>query len=116
MATGIAEIIVYQSADQSVKFEVRIEDETVWLTQAQIVSLFSSSKANVSEHIKHIFQTNELTAQATVRKFRTVQIEGNRKVIRNLDYYNLDKFIKINQYLWPYQPGMLLFLHQAQQG
>jgi hypothetical protein len=95
MATSIAEIIVYHSADQSIKFDVRIEDDTVWLTQAQIVSLFSSSKANVSEHIKHIFQTNELTAPATVRKIRTVQIEGGRKVIRNIEYYNLDMIISI---------------------
>jgi hypothetical protein len=92
---GRAEIRIYQPDDNSISFEVRIEDDTVWLTQAQIVSLFSSSKANVSEHIKHIFQTNELTVRATVRKFRTVQIEGGRKVIRNLNHYNLDMIISI---------------------
>jgi len=90
-----AEIIIYQPDDQSVKFEVRIEDDTVWLTQGQIVSLFSTSKANVSEHIKSIFQSNELSFQATVRKFRTVQIEGSRKVMRDLDHYNLDMIISI---------------------
>ena len=69
------EIIIYQEDEQSTKLEVRIEAETVWLTQAQIVSLFDSSKANISEHIKHIFQTKELKEEATVRNFRTVQIE-----------------------------------------
>jgi len=69
---------------------VRFEDETIWLTQTQIVKLFNTSKANVSEHIKQIYQSNELEAEATVRKFRTIQIEGNRSVTRSIDHYNLD--------------------------
>ncbi len=67
------EIILYQPDNLSEKLEVRIEEETIWLTQAQIVTLFDSSKANISEHIKHIFQTNELEKSSTVRKFRTVR-------------------------------------------
>ncbi|MCX6327799.1 MAG: virulence RhuM family protein [Bacteroidia bacterium] len=68
---------------------------TFWLTQAQIVTLFSTSKANVSEHIKQIYQSKELEAKSTVRNFRTVQIEGNRRVSRNIDHYNLDMTISI---------------------
>ena len=63
------EIIIYQPEELTQQIEVRIDDETIWLTQAQIVKLFDSSKAKISEHIKHIFQTGELSAQATVRKF-----------------------------------------------
>jgi len=89
------EIILYQPDNLSEKLEVRIEDDTIWLTQAQIVSLFDSSKANISEHIKHIFQTHELDKNSTVRIFRTVRKEGNRNVSRNLTYYNLDMIISI---------------------
>jgi hypothetical protein len=89
------EIIIYQSNDLSEKLEVRIEEDTIWLTQAQIVALFDSSKANISEHIKHIFQTGELNKKATVRKFRTVQKEGSRTVSRDLIHYNLDMIISI---------------------
>ena len=65
------EIILYQP-DNTIKLEVRIENETVWLTQAQIVNLFQSSKANISEHIRNIYDSDELSAESTVRKFRTV--------------------------------------------
>ena len=99
MLESKAEIVIYQTPDSQTNLEARFEDETIWLTQAQIVSLFLSSKANVSEHIKHIFQTNELTAQTTVRNFRTVQIEGARKVIRHLDHYGLEQVdIKHNRH------------------
>jgi hypothetical protein len=90
-----SEIILYQAQDNQTILEVRFEDETIWLTQAQIVTLFSTSKANVSEHIKQIYQSRELEIEATVRKFRTVQIEGNRSVTRNTDHYNLDMIISI---------------------
>ena len=90
------EIVIYQDAeDADFRIDVRIEDETVWLTQAQIVSLFSSSKANISEHIKHIFYTKELQKHSTVRNFRTVQIEGKRRVSRNITHYNLDVIISV---------------------
>lgn len=90
-----AEIVIYQAPDNQTNLEVRFEEETIWLTQPQIISLFSSSKANVSEHIKHIYQSQELEKRATVRKFRTVQIEGTRKVFRLIDHYNLDMIISI---------------------
>ena len=88
------EIILYQP-DESVRMEVRIEDETVWLTQAQIVELFQSSKANISEHIKNIYKSEELIQSSTVRNFRTVRQEGNRQITRNLEYYNLDVIISV---------------------
>lgn len=90
------EIVVYKESDSAeFQIEVRVEDDTIWLTQTQIVSLFASSKANVSEHIKHIFLSKELEPDTTVRKFRTVQIEGNRNVRRNIDHYNLDMIISV---------------------
>ena len=90
------EIVVYKESDSAdFQLEVRVEDDTIWLTQTQIVSLFASSKANVSEHIKHIFLSKELEPDTTVRKFRTVQIEGKRKVRRNIDHYNLDMIISV---------------------
>jgi hypothetical protein len=93
MQTG--EIILYQTPDNKTELEVIFEKETIWLTQAQIVILFSTSKANVSEHIKQIYKSKELEAEATVRKFRTVQIEGSRSVSRNIDYYNNPIEVKI---------------------
>ena len=72
-----------------------MEDETVWLTQAQIVDLFQSSKGNISEHIKNIYEQQELEKDATVRNFRTVRIEGGRKVARRIAYYNLDAIVSI---------------------
>ena len=86
------EIILYQP-DETIKLEVRMEDDTVWLTQAQMVDLFQSSKANISEHIKNIYEQQELIADSTVRDFRTVRMEGNRQVVRMLTYYNLDMII-----------------------
>ncbi len=89
------EIIIYQADEASTRLEVRIESETLWLTQSQIVKLFDSSKANISEHIKNIFLTKELEESATVRNFRTIQKEGGRSVSRSLLHYNLDMIISI---------------------
>ena len=89
------ELAIYQTEDESSSLNIRIEDETIWLNQAQIVSLFASSKANISEHIKQIFESKELLAGSTVRNFRTVQIEGERKITRNITHYNLDMVISI---------------------
>ena len=88
------EIVLYKP-DETLALDVRVEDETVWLTQAQIVELFSSSKANISEHLKHIFESGELDRMSTVRKFRTVRQEGNRSVTRNIDFFNLDVIISV---------------------
>ena len=88
------EIVLYQP-DEMTRLEVRLDEETVWLTQAQIVDLFHSSKANISEHIKTIYLQKELEPSTTVRDFRTVRKEGSRMVSRNLTYYNLDAIISI---------------------
>ncbi len=88
------QIILYQPND-TISLEVRLEDETVWLSQAQIVTLFNSTKSNISEHIKHIYTDKELEKESTVRFFRTVQQEGNRTITRNIAYYNLDAIISI---------------------
>ncbi len=90
-----SEVVIFKTADEKISVDVRFEGETVWLTQAQLVELYGSSKANVSEHIKHIFEEEELTKEATVRKFRTVQTEGNRNVEREVEYYNLDMIISL---------------------
>ncbi len=89
-----SQIVLYQP-DETISLEVKLEGETVWLTQAQMVELFGSSKANVSEHINNIYQQGELSQKSTVRKFRTVRKEGNRMVTRNIDYYNLDMIISV---------------------
>lgn len=89
------EIEIYKGKDNQTQIEVKFEGDTVWLTQSQIVLLFGSSKANISEHTKHIFDEGELDKNQTVRKFRTVQTEGKKKVTRELDHYNLDLIISI---------------------
>ena len=89
------DIVIYKTQDGLTKINVKFEDETVWLTQAQLVELYQTSKSNLSEHIKHIFEEGELSQESTVRNFRTVQIEGNRKVSREQVYYNLDMIISL---------------------
>ncbi len=84
------DIIIYQNDNGNTKIDVRFVDETVWLTQAQLVELFQSSKANISEHIKNIYEEGELDESSTVRYFRTVRQEGSRTVERELFHYNLD--------------------------
>jgi hypothetical protein len=90
-----SDIIIYQSEDGVTKIQVRLEDNTVWLTQADMVELFQSSKSNISEHIKHVFEEGELQPNSTVRNFRTVRTEGNRLVERDIEHYNLDVIISV---------------------
>lgn len=93
--TNQGEIIIYETDDGLTKIDVKMVDETVWLTQAQLVELYRTSKSNVSEHIKNIFADGELDETATVRKFRTVQNEGDREITRELTYYNLDMILSL---------------------
>jgi len=93
--TSQNQIIIYEGDDGESRIEVRFKGETAWLTQAQLVELFQSSKANISEHIKNIYAEKELTPKATVRKFRTVQKEGGREVSRDIEHYNLDLIISL---------------------
>ena len=83
-------VIIYNN-----NVEVKLIDNNVWMTQDQLVSLYQSSKSNISEHIKHILDEGELDESSTVRKFRIVQNEGEREVIRNVNHYNLDMIIAI---------------------
>ena len=93
-ATG-SEIVFYQSEDGRTKLDVRLEDQTVWLNQKQLTELFGKAKGTVSEHIKHIFEDEELTPEATVRLYRTVQKEGDREVVREVEFYNLDMVLAL---------------------
>ncbi len=88
-------IEIYKGADSQTEVMVAFDKDTVWLTQGQIVQLFGSSKANISEHIKHIFKSGELLKDSTVRKFRTVRQEGKRTVSKELVHYNLDVIISV---------------------
>jgi hypothetical protein len=89
------QFLVYQAEDGALKLDVRLEDETVWLTQNLMAELFQSSKQNISHHINTIYAEGELLPEATVKKYLTVRQEGNREVKRLLDFYNLDMIISV---------------------
>lgn len=88
-------IIIYEGDGGQSRIEVRLQGETAWLSQTQLVDLFGSSKTNISEHIKNIYLEKELTPELTVRNFRTVQKEGYREVSRDIEHYNLDMIISL---------------------
>ena len=94
LSVNNSQFIIYEN-DGSTKLDVRFCSDDVWLTQKQIGELFDSSKANISEHIKNILNDGELNREATVRFFRTVGIEGQRTVAREIEYYNLDMIISL---------------------
>lgn len=89
------QIVIYQTEDGLTKINVKVENETVWLNQQQMAELFQSSRTNVVEHIKHIYEEGELSEEATCRKFRQVRMEGNREVNREIPFYNLDMIISL---------------------
>jgi len=89
------EMLVYQTDDGQVRLEVRLQNETVWLTQQMMAELFRTSKQNISHHIHGIYEEGELQPEATVKKYLTVRREGNRDVRRELDFYNLDMIISV---------------------
>jgi toxin-antitoxin system, toxin component, fic family len=88
-------MLIYQSADGKIKIDVRFRNETVWLSLDQMATLFGRDKSTISRHVKNVFEEGELTPEATVANFATVQAEGNREVTRNIDYYNLDVIISV---------------------
>ncbi len=90
-----SQFLIYQTKDGKTRLEVRLEDETVWLSQKLMAELFQVVKSTISEHVKHIYEEGELAPEATVRKFRTVQTEGAREVSRELEHYNLDMIISV---------------------
>lgn len=91
----MSDLVIYKTPDGKSEVEVTFEQEMVWLSQAQMVKLFGSSKANISEHLKSIFLTGELDSGSTVRNFRTVRKEGNRQVTREIEHFNLDAIISV---------------------
>ena len=90
-----SEIIIFKTADGRPDIDVKIEDNTVWLTQNQMADLFQTTKQNISLHIKNILGSGELEEKATVKDYLTVQNEGKRHVERNVSYYNLDMIIAV---------------------
>ena len=89
------EILIYQSKDGITKIDVKLENETIWLTQYQFADLFQTDRTSIVKHIKNIYETGELTEEATCAKIAQVQKEGNRKVTRDILYYNLDMIISV---------------------
>jgi hypothetical protein len=90
-----SQFLVYQAEDGQIKIDVRLEEETVWLSQQQMANLFQSSKQNISHHIQSVYEERELLPEATVKKYLTVRREGQRDVKRLLDHYNLDMIISV---------------------
>ena len=95
MSENKGELIIYQTEDGLTKIDVRMENETVWLSLEQMAELFQRDKSTISRHIKNVFQEGELTEDATVANFATVQSEGDRQVTRNITYFNLDVIISV---------------------
>jgi len=88
-------ILIYRSESGDIRLDVRLQDETVWLTQPLMAELFQTSVPNISMHIRNIYEEGELTQEATVKKFLTVRQEGSRQVKRELEYYSLDMIISV---------------------
>lgn len=95
MSKPNSNIIIYKSTDGGTNISVKVDDEDVWLTQQLMAELFQTTKQNISLHIQNIFKENELTPEATVKKYLTVRKEGNREVSRELEHYNLDMIISV---------------------
>ena len=89
------DLIIYEDENDKIEIEAFLYDETIWLPLNKIADLFEKDKSTISEHIKNIFDEQELSKDSTVGNFPTVQMEGNRKVNRNIDYYNLDVVIAV---------------------
>ena len=89
------QIIIYQTEDGQTRVDVRMENETVWLTQAQMAELFQTDRTSIVRHINNIYKTEELEREATCAKIAQVQMEGNRKVTRQVPYFNLDMIISV---------------------
>ena len=89
------EIVIYQTEDGQTSLEVKLIEETVWLNLNQMAELFKRDKSVISRHVSNIFKTEELSREATVAKYATVQMEGSRRITRNIEHYNLDVMISV---------------------
>lgn len=90
-----SEIILYTTPQGEIKIDIRFENETFWLSQKKMAALFGVDVRTVNEHLKNIFESGELEKDSTIRKFRIVQMEGTRKVKREIEFYNLDAIIAV---------------------
>ena len=90
-----SQLLIYQTEKGETKLEVRLKNETVWLTQKLMAELFQTTVPNINMHLKNIFKEGELDAQATIKDFLIVRLEGKREVSRNIEYYNLDAIISV---------------------
>ena len=90
-----SQIIIYQTETGQTKIDVRLENETVWLSQKSMAELFQTTVPNINMHLKNIFEEGELDPQATIKDFLIVRLEGAREVNRNIDFYNLDAIISV---------------------
>ncbi len=97
------QILLYQTPDGESRIEVRLEGETVWLNQEQMAELFQRNKSTISRHINNVYEEGELTPEATVAFFATVQTEGNRQVERDIAFYNLDMIISVGYRVHSYR-------------
>lgn len=88
-------LVIYKDSAGQFAVDVKLEDETVWLSQKQMAQLFNKDLRTISEHISNIYKENELEINPTIRNFRIVQTEGKRRVSRDLDFYNLDVIISV---------------------
>ena len=95
MRENKSQIILYRTEDGETQIQVTLQEETVWLTQAQMAKLFQRELPTINEHIKNIYEEEELEREPTIRKFRIVQTEGKRRVARDVDAYNLDVIISV---------------------
>ena len=92
---GRGQFLVYEAEDGRIKIDVRLDEETLWLPQAQMATLFQTSQQNISLHIQHIYEEGELLPEATHKKYLLVRSEGGREVKRLVDHYNLDMIISV---------------------
>ena len=90
-----SELLIYENKDGNIKIDVRLEEETVWLTQKTIAALFGVQVPGISKHLDNIYESGELAKEATISILETVQTEGNRDVKRNIEHYNLDAIISV---------------------
>jgi len=95
MSTAGGEIVVFEAPDGEIRVDVRLEQDTVWLSLTQLAELFGRDKSVISRHLRNIFTTRELEREATVAKNATVQHEGDREVVREIEYFNLDAIISV---------------------
>ncbi len=94
-STNNSQILLYQTGDGKTKIEVKLQDETVWLTKKQMAELFNVRKQDIDYHVRNVFETSELEEKATTKNILVVQKEGSRMVHRNVDFFNLDMIISV---------------------